>query len=68
MAEKQGRGKGKKARKHGHNKRKPSHQRYTQSRRWEKNKLRKARKYANKFGIVVRIKVEGEWVAVRPAT
>jgi len=66
MAEKQGKGKGKKGRKIGRTKRKPCQQRYTQSRRWIQNKKRKAQKYANKFGITVRIKVEGEWVAVRP--
>jgi hypothetical protein len=37
---------GKANRKHGHNKRKPSGQRYTNEMRWERNKRRKVEKSA----------------------
>lgn len=57
---------GKKGRKYGRNKAKPSQMRYTNERRWEKNKMRKAQKYANKFGVTVDIKLDGKMVSVSP--
>lgn len=56
---------GKKNRKFGRRKNKPCQKRYTSEKRWKKNKLRKAQKYANKFG-TIKIKIDGEWVIVKP--
>ncbi len=57
---------GKKHRKHGRTLRKPCQQRYTNQRRWEINKKRRAQQRTNKLGVVVKIKVEGEWVLIKP--
>ena len=57
---------GKKGRKYGRKKRRPSHARYNNERRWEKNKKRRAQKYANKFSCVVKIKINGEMVSIMP--
>lgn len=66
MAEKIKKKGGKKNRKFGRKKRRPSQVRYTYEKRWEKNKKRKAQKYANKFKRIIKIKVGGEWVLIRP--
>lgn len=55
---------GKKNRKFNRKKRKPCQQRYTSERRWEKNKMRRAQKYANKFSCNVVIKIHGELVTI----
>lgn len=57
---------GKKNRKFGRKKRRPSQVRYTFERRWEKNKKRKAQKYANKTNRHIKIKISGEWVTIHP--
>ena len=56
---------GKKTRKYGRKKDSPTQQRYNQERRWIKNKVRKAQKYANRMNQSVRIKIEGEWETIR---
>jgi hypothetical protein len=55
-----------KGRKIGHTKNKPCQQRYTQSKRWEKNKLRRAKIMANKFGHAIKIKFDGVIEMIRP--
>jgi hypothetical protein len=61
-----GRKEGKKHRKHGRNKKKPCHIAYSQKGRWNTNKLRKAEKRANRIGVNVVIKFDGEMLVVRP--
>jgi len=53
--------------KHGRNKRKPSHQRYTNERRWEKNKRNRIRKLVNKFMRKIKFKINGEWEEISPS-
>ena len=48
-----------KGRKIGRQKRKPCHLRYNQEQRWNKNKLRRAKKTARKFGCPVVVKING---------
>lgn len=57
---------GKKGRKVGRNKKKPCQQRYVQYRRWEENKLRRAKRYATKFGHAVKIKIKGILEIIHP--
>lgn len=57
---------GKKNRKFNRKKKKPAQVRYTHERRWEKNKKRKAQKRAKRLGIVVKIKINGEWLSISP--
>jgi beta-N-acetylglucosaminidase len=54
----------KKGRKIGRNKAKPCHMRYAQEKRWNKNKLARAKKLKKKFGHPVKIKYFGEWLTV----
>lgn len=49
---------GHKTRKHGRQKKSPSFQRYKNEGRCRKNKIRRAQKYANKFGCEVIISTE----------
>ena len=65
MAEKQTRRTGKKTRKYGRQKNSPAHQRYNNEERWEKNKICKAQKTANKFGKAVKIKIKGNWEIIK---
>ena len=55
---------GKKGRKAGRTKKKPCQQRYTNERRWDKNKLRRAKILAKKFGKAVKIKLAGIWETI----
>lgn len=57
---------GKGNKKHGRKKKKPAQQRYTSSRRWEKNKLKRAKKWANKFRKSLKVKVNGILETVNP--
>lgn len=69
MAEKQGRGKGKHQQKFDRKrKRSASQQRYRMECRSYKNKLRRAKAYANKFGTTVIIKgIDGKLEKVKPS-
>lgn len=68
MAAKAGAGKGKRSRKFYRKKNSPAQQRYVASCRSYKNKLKRAQKYANKFGVIVTIKgVDGKAEQVRPS-
>lgn len=58
---------GKKGRKVGRRKKKPCQVRYTSSRRWETNKLRRAKKLANKFGHTIKIKIKEVIEAITPS-
>jgi len=53
-----------KGRKIGRNKEKPCQKRYTSEQRWNKNKLRRAKKTARKFGYPVKIKINNQWETV----
>lgn len=66
MAVRQGAGKGKKTRKYGRKRRKPAQIRYTNSRRWITNKIKKVKKIANKTMKIIRIKIDGEWKNIKP--
>ena len=55
-----------KGKKIGHTKKKPCQQRYVQSKRSEKNKLRRAKRMANKFGHAIKIKIDGVIEMIRP--
>jgi hypothetical protein len=57
---------GKKGRKIGRQKKKPCQQRYTQFRRWEENKLRRAIRTANKFRHAIKIKIRGVLEIIHP--
>jgi hypothetical protein len=55
-----------KGRKIGRNKKKPCQMRYVQSNRSDKNKLRRAKKLANKFGHTIKIKFHGILEFIKP--
>ena len=57
---------GKKGRKYGRREKKPCQQRYTNEKRWNANKLKRAKRNARKFGKPIRIKINGEWEEIRP--
>jgi hypothetical protein len=57
---------GGKNRKFGRKKNRPSQQRYTSEKRWEKNKRRKAQKRANKTNKSIHIKIDGNWAVISP--
>ncbi len=57
---------GKKGRKVGRRKKKPCQQRYTSTRQWEDNKLRRAQRTANKFNHAVKIKIKGVLEVIHP--
>ena len=52
--------------KKGRNKKKPSQQRYVSENRSEKNKRKKAQKYAKKFNTSVKIKIDGKMETINP--
>ena len=54
------------SKKYGRTRNKPCQKRYTSEKRWIKNKRARARKYANKFGQNVKIKISGEFEIVKP--
>jgi hypothetical protein len=56
---------GKKGRKIGRQENKPCHKRYNAEKRWEKNKLRRAKKTARRFGYPVWIKYSGQMMEVK---
>jgi len=64
MAESGGTKRGNKTRKHGRKKRSSAQMRYNQSRRWETNKLNRAKRTAKKFGYPVKVKIDGEMITV----
>jgi len=57
---------GKKNRKFSRKAKKPSQQRYTSEKRWEKNKKRKAQSRANKTNKSIRVKIDGNWILISP--
>lgn len=57
---------GKKGRKYGRIKRKPSHIRYEAEGRYIKNKKRKMKKMANLIHKPVRGKIDGDWITINP--
>jgi|WetSurMetagenome_2_1015567.scaffolds.fasta_scaffold472473_2 hypothetical protein len=57
---------GKKGRKVGRNKKKPCQQRYVLMKRNEDNKLRRAKRTANKFGHAVKIKIGNTIDVIHP--
>ncbi len=61
MGSKQGGG-----RKFGRDTREPSHTRYNNEHHLDKNRMRRAKRRANKFGQTVRIKYHNEMVDVEP--
>ena len=68
MAAKAGAGKGKRGRKFFRKTNSPAQQKYVASCRSYKNKLKRAQKYANKFGVIVTIKgVDGKAEQVKPS-
>ena len=69
MAVKQGSGKGKHQQKFGRKAtRSAAQRRYVLSHQSYRNKLRRARRYANKFGVVVTIKgIDGTLEKVKPS-
>lgn len=52
----------------GRRKNKPCQQRYVNEGRSDKNKVRKAQKYANKFGVEVKVRVDGLLKSIAPTT
>lgn len=57
---------GGKNRKYGRRKKKPSQQRYTSERRWEKNKRKKAQTRATRTNQPIKIKLYGNWITIAP--
>ena len=53
-------------RKHGRAGRKPSHLRYVNEGKRNKNKRRKVQKQANKTGKIVKYKLNNEWKTISP--
>lgn len=66
MAEKQGKGKGKRSRKHFTRKNTPCQQRYVLENRRDKNKTRRAQAYANRFNTNVVISTKFGPVVIKP--
>jgi len=56
---------GGKNKKFGRQENSPSHKRYNQEKRWDKNKLRRAEKYVKRFGFPVQIKIDDKLIWVR---
>ena len=55
---------GKKNRKHNRKKDSPAQKRYNAEERWNKNKLRRAKRTAKKFNKPVKIKINNQWETV----